>query len=430
MKNRFENINNPNYAFIPRYLDIKKVMTVVLLQCSFGEKKLYTIYKGFLWLWRSVITNYTYYRTDFKSNSDFLMFYGQFNYRDDHSKTFKAFSERFEDADIIKAEKNEKKCFHPIILLKYVVLGIVWFIQLIAERTSVPDALATIPFLCMCNYHCNFLEKIDTERYKFVVAYCDVSPDENCFIQYFNNKEITTMTLQHGIFAKKPTPHNASETGFELYASISDFYLAWNKYTFDEAKIAGLSADKIRILGIPKYINYSKPEGQIFSDNNTFGIVLNSKQFDKHNREMINIANQISEKYDYRFLVRYHPQLKGDEYIELYGKGYCGNNDNKRSIADYAKTVQFTIISSSSVFVDLLFLNHPVYRKIVSKQDTYSNVELFSFDTIDDFDCLLQMKNSNSDIFAYLCTSYDIYGNYRKFFDEIINNEKNEICNN
>lgn len=409
---------------IPSYYTLSSIMSVVILQHELGERVLYTIYKGLLWVWRTVIIGARDYIYE-NNKSIFLFIYGTYNYRKDHEKTFTDFTDRFDDSDRLRACAPEKRVFHGFGLIKYLMLSFVWFFQFVFSGVSIRDTLCALPYVVMCHYLNKKLLKLPTNKYKFVVTYCDVSPDENCMIQFFKNLNITTMTLQHGIFEKKPNPRSASETGFELYDSISDWYLAWNEYTVNEAVSLGMSRERVIPLGIPKYINYTAPEHPTASNNRIFGVILHNMASDKHNRQMIDIANQIAEKYDLQFILRYHPSLKGNEYNSICGPRYIGNNDIKTSINQYAESVCFTIVSNSSVFVELILMRHPVYRKIVTSYDTYSKVKPFSFDTLSDFDSIYQDDEGNKEkekqVFDLLCNTYDIYENYRQFFNGKLN---------
>jgi hypothetical protein len=228
------------------------------------------------------------------------------------------------------------------------------------------------------------------------------------------------MTLQHGIFAKKSAIHTISDTAFELSSSISDYYLAWNEYTKDEAVKVGLQPNKVIVLGAPKYINIKEPESACHAYNDLFGVILNNSAFDTHNRHLVNMANQIYSKTGKKYILRYHPQMKGDEYKSLYGQGFFKKDDNTHSISEYANEVSFTIISSSSVFVDLLLLKHPTYRLRVFEEDTYSSVTYNSFSSVDELLDILKCGNFDNKAFSYLCNSYDTYDNYRHFFDNVL----------
>ena len=140
------------------------------------------------------------------------------------------------------------------------------------------------------------------------------------FVQMCQNRKVLTMTLQHGIFARKSVIHTITDTAFELSESISEYYLAWNQYTKDEAIKVGLGPEKIIVLGAPKYINTKEPTEICKADNDVFGVILNNSAFDKHNRCLIEMANQIYNKTGLKYVLRYHPQMGGVEYKSLYNE--------------------------------------------------------------------------------------------------------------
>lgn len=359
------------------------------------------------------------YNINTHKNSDFLFFYGNVFYRKDHLKTFLDFTEEFENCDIINGEVIDKKKLNIFNIIKYLLLTAVWIIQLLLQGVKITEAFTYLPYAQTCLDVKKLINQLDVKKYKFVVTYYDLQPDDNCLIQYFKSNGITTMTLQHGIFAEKTNKQNVSDTAIEYSKSICDYYLAWNEYSRDEAVKVGVNPNKIQVLGIPKYACMKQINSQYYSDNNIFGVVLNNNDFELHNQMLVKMASELSEKTKMKYILRYHPTMKGDEYNHLTNDFYIGNSDKNTSITEYAQTIEFTLISSSSVFVDLLFIKHPVYRLVVTKEDTYSTVKYNSFNNVDELVLQLHSNSSHNDridLFRYLCTSYNAIDNYKKFF--------------
>lgn len=367
-----------------------------------------------------------YYKFEISKDHEYLMLFGKFNCRADHQRTFSNFANTMGDADVIMADFLDKKVYHPFRFLKSIPLFFVWLFQMLAKGMPLLEALNAIRFVELCYIQKKELSSYFDKKYKFVVAYYDASPDESFIIQEFKNRGVLTMTLQHGIFARKSKIRSITDTAFEISESVSDYYLAWNQYTRDEAIKIGLNPENVIVLGAPKYISFKEPDSACFSDSNVFGVILNNSAFDLHNRKLIEAANNISKEMNMKYYLRYHPQMKGSEYKDLYNENFIAVNNNKTTIAQYAQTVNFTIISSSSVFVDLLLLKHPTYRLKVLEDDTYSTVEYNSFSTASQLKEMHNNRKADNPAFDYLCNSYNTYKNYRTFFDQKLSSDNSD----
>lgn len=428
----FKNLNLKNLIALPKIIDLKQVMQIQIFRLE-NEKSSDNFYiTCFKKLIRKAIFEDYEYEYNQKDNSNFLFFYGNEFYRDDHHKIISDFSKKFENADSFLSNKLKSKAFNFYNFVISIILYYLWTIQLIIRKANFREILLILPYLLMCYRTLKLVKVINLKKYKFVVVYYDVAPDENCFVQFLKNKKITTMTLQHGIFAKKEIVKNISDTAIELANSSSDYYLAWNDYTKDEALKVGMKEDKIKVLGIPRYVNDKGTTNPIYSINsNTFGIMLNCDDFDEHNRKLLIMAEEIGRALNMQYIVRFHPRLKEGIYKDLLGNHFKCADNNKSSIKDYAENVSFTVMSSSSVFADLIYLKHPTYRLIVTSEDTYSSIKDNSFHNIEEF--LNQYNknkacsNNNENLFEYICYTNDVYNSYKSFFDEIINKKESVI---
>lgn len=423
MNSSYSKLKGVRFVGLPKYINWENVLAVKVADSQANPISLKNALGGFYWFFKfSIVEDRTYHKI-INKKSEFLIFYGKYNLRKDHLKTFLGFSKRFSDADVIYADFNEKVKYNVLRLFYTLPLMLVWLFQMIIHRVPFLTACNTLPFVLYC-YDLN-REAVNVSSYKFVVVYYDASPDENFLVQVCKKSRVLTMTLQHGIFARKSVIHTITDTAFELSESISDYYLAWNEYTKDEAIKVGLAPEKVKVLGAPKYINSQEPSDICRSNNNVFGVILNNSAFEIHNRRLIDMANQIYLRSGRKYVLRYHPQMNGNEYKSLYNEGFLKCDDNGHSIREYAQNVSFTIISSSSVFVDLLLLKHPTYRLKVTTEDTYSTVPFNSFDTVEELLELQKNPGEISEAFTYLCNTYNVYNNYRSFFDSILEGRKN-----
>lgn len=422
MYERFEKVK---LFGIPKNINLTSVLAVKNAAYCSDKITVRNSLGGIYYYLRDALFDDKKYIFELNHDNKYLLFYGKYNCRRDHQKTFVNFSNHFKDADVIYATFLPRKRFRPLRFIMSLLRLNVWLFQLIfrRKRPSFGEIFNALPYIQMCYFQNKELFALNDKKYSFVVVYYDASPDENFVVQLYKNKGVCTATLQHGIFAKKSTIKTITDTAFELSSSISDYYLAWNKYTYDEAIKVGMDSSKIKILGMPKYIDLEEPKSVLGQDNKIFGVILNNSAFDLHNKKLIEIANSFAETYGYSFWVRYHPQMKGNEYNNMFSRFCLGTADNKESIAEFASKISFSIISSSSVFVDLLILKHRAFRLCVNEDDTYSSVKQNSFNNLSELYMLVNSAYDES-AFKYLCNSYDTFNNYRSFFDDLLNNTR------
>lgn len=267
-------------------------------------------------------------------------------------------------------------------------------------------------------------KKNNFNNIKLAVVYSDRHLNEYIFITYMKTLDIKTATLQHGAFiskreVSKPTIDFA---GIEFAYSRADYFLAWNQFTKDEAIKSGMDSDKIKILGIPKYINYNF--NSIAKENkNVFGLMLNGASMDQLNRELISYANELAKKTNKKYYLKYHPGFKNFVYDDIVEKEYfAGNLEINSTITDYIDMVDFTLISNSSVFIELVFLHHKVYRMNAGEYDKFSDIKINSFNNTEELMELVEndKENRNNEMFKYLCYTENPKKTYKEFFNKFI----------
>lgn len=403
------------------YVNWQQVMVTWVVSDEIGKLRKRSGIGSFVRAIKEAFCNRYYYEKSGGSNAKTMFFYGRYNYRRDHYNTFSNFVANFKDSCCMKAIPCTS-CINIWRGLKLLGLMWTWFFQALRIGVNVVQAANVVYPLTLCYLLKDDLEKIlSNTSIKLFITYYDVSPDENFAVQVAKHYGKLTATLQHGIFSKKVPCKVLSDTAFEYSESIADYYLAWNQYTYDEWKKIGLPIHKIKVLGIPKYINLSSDGVEITDKKNIFGIMLNNSSFKEHNIRLITMGNEYARRTGMKYVLRYHPELKTDAYQDFIDeKCFHGKSDNSMTIEEYAKTVDFTIISSSSVFVDLIYLNYPVYRLEVFDNDTYSDVKFNAFSTIDELNTAMQEDMNNKKVFDYLCTTHNIKDFYQEFIDNIV----------
>lgn len=277
------------------------------------------------------------------------------------------------------------------------------------------------------------LKKIDFSKYKFLLLYFDISIYDSIICEYFKTIGITTVTAAHAMFTRKENVKGISYEGLELTHSQADYFMAWNNFMRDEAISCGMRPEKIKVLGIPKFIDYKTSEYNREEKNRIFGVVLSAmlNENETENRTLIADANQIAETLNYKYILRYHPGANCNEYDEIVDeKYYIGSSSNEIDIEKYAKEVDFTLVGSSSVFIELIFMGKPVYHRIITLPDRFGKSNAGCYKNINELIEIMKSEPERiyKDMFNYYCTVEEPGKKYREFFDELVNVHKADFC--
>jgi hypothetical protein len=265
-----------------------------------------------------------------------------------------------------------------------------------------------------------FLDKVDIGSHKLAVVFYDAHPFGNLVVQKYKRLGIKTATLSHGIVLAKRDENVLDYSGIELRGSISDFFLIWNKLSYDEAIKQGISTEKLRIVGISKCMDAPIIEKK--NQNRIFGILLDNQSGDEFNKELIKIANTLAELLEYKFTIRFHPSFKGFEYDDIIDfKSYLGKNLDV-SLYNYAQKIEFSILANSTALIELVYMKHVSYRYSTNDlYDKYKELPYNAFEGVYDLLRIIKEERDESQmLFERLCTIEDIKSSYKNFFKDFL----------
>ncbi len=269
-----------------------------------------------------------------------------------------------------------------------------------------------------------YVNRLKLGKYKLLVVFNDACPTENMMVQFFQAKGIKTATLQHGAYAvaqKEPKTLNESIVG--LKSTIADCFLAWNHITVEQGKSFGIPEERFRVLGQPKYIGMLSPAVVASSDTGVFGVVLTGPGNEEENPALIAAANNIAEKFNLQYRLRYHPYMSTDTYNGLVDARFClGPVPSSESVMHYADAVDFTIVGNSSVFTELAYLGKRVYYyRPPQGLDQFSDVDECGFYDVVQLEALLKAELPMSTALRRrIGGPADPQAAYRAFFSECI----------
>ena len=268
-----------------------------------------------------------------------------------------------------------------------------------------------------------FLDTINLQQYRLVVVSFDAHSLDRFLVHRCKKDQIITATLQHGI-VNAPIDINTWEyTGIELCSSISDYFLAWNQFTYDEAKKCNVDLNRIKIAGILKCIELPVLSYKRGINNNIFGILLDNARGDLNNRKMIPIANELAQVINFKYVIRFHPSYKGNEYDDLIDFNFYQGQDKHETLAEYAQSIEFTIQANSTTLIELIYMGYPVYKYTSNdKFDKCKDLTYNTFSNLEELLCFIQNNiDESSKMFELLCSVKDIRETYCSFFKTLIN---------
>lgn len=214
------------------------------------------------------------------------------------------------------------------------------------------------------------------EKAKCAIVLDDARLQDNVFVQFCQLHNIPVATLQHGDFIASHDRY----INFHFEASISNRFFVWGERSKMAALKSGVLAKKIICVGDPTYIGDDTKIAENSSNNvkydtykNIFGVVLDGgTNMDKENRNLIMIANEISEKFKFRYIIRKHPSSRGNMKEFTDKRYFLRNSAQDETVKEFANSVSFAIAFNSSVLIELLYLGKVVFRWIDTyKEDRY-----------------------------------------------------------
>lgn len=320
----------------------------------------------------------------------------------------------------------ERRCKGRFRLQGFYILFIlvpIWVFQLQRKGLRVIEIYQVLKELTDVFYVQQFLLTINCKKYNLLVTYYDSKLHECLLVLLFKKNGIKTATLQHGQFNawREDTFVNC---GLEFNSSSSDYHLCWNKFARDEGLKSGWKEENLPLVGIIS--NIDKTAARCIKPNNrTFGVVLSHPSWEHENIEMIKAANILAEHFDLKYVLKLHPNYK-ENYFQKYVRldYYIGNVKKGIDMLAYANSVDFSIVGSSSVFVEMVYLYHDILRYSTKlPSDKFSNINtgciFHSKEQI--IECFEKLNEECKElVFDYLCETTNTFESYRNFFSKYI----------
>lgn len=357
-----------------------------------------------------------------KQKSSKVLFVFASNFREDYLKIYNNTKETCDIKDEIIFYRKKKINLNN---LKKITQVIKYF-KILKSINSISLRIYLSFVLGELYYVFQHLKDILEDNYNLVVAFCDAHEIDNLITQYFKCKRIKTATLQHAqfVFLEKGM-ENVNCIQYENF--VSDYLLAWGRHTCEEFEKAGISKERIKIVGSPKYIGINLNDLERKSntkDKKIFGLILDQVIYRESNKELIKLANMIADELDYKYLLRLHPTDDIKYYEVELNKQYLYDSENKSSIDQLAKLIDFALLHTTSVYVDLITYLCPTFRYKDKEYFSFGNNEADEFVNFRDFMNSYNFYKSNPEewnntmksIREYFIVSKNVESNYSEFF--------------
>ena len=217
-------------------------------------------------------------------------------------------------------------------------------------------------------------EEINVADYLNLITICDNTPYENLITQWFNSKNKSTYTNQHGLYSYCGDQFNSNRTLYE--SLVSDYLLSWGEAT----KVELSQYDDIN-FGFISIGNHTV-DNHVISEINAvnkdqkdcFGVILNGEVQREFNFRLISIAKELSRLTGDKFIIRMHPNNNVKDYINIVGDN-CLSVSRYNDI-DYFSQVDFSLAHSTGLFALCMYIKHKIYLldEGLSKQFKIKNI--------------------------------------------------------
>lgn len=332
----------------------------------------------------------------------------------------------YQNVSNLVADKNEivfeqKLSFSVGKVFSFLELLFSWYRSLKKTNLSARQKSVLLNELLSIKKLDYFSDTVNLAQFKLFVTFYDAQTEGNFMVQKCKSMGVKTATLSHGIILAERDNSRLDYSGIELKGTNSDFFLAWNKFSYKEAVKQGVSESKVKVLGIPQFVKPVEVPDKV--NTKVFGIVLENRSGDEFNREMISIANGVARKTGFKYTVRFHPSYIGNEYDDIIDFEYFTGKNEDVKVYDFAKKIEFSIVANSTVFIELIFIKHKVYRYATNTiHDKYKDYPYNSF--INEAGLLSLIENNVNqlnELFDELCTVTDVKESYSNFFSRFTN---------
>lgn len=379
LENKIKKFNNVSFVKLKDYR-LGQFFVVTYDEVKNGiqseKSKLRLLFKNIL---RCFISD-SDYKFDCDISNKIILFYShQHATRDDYVKLMQDVHSYIDSSILLTGVakkpqlKVSLKSFFNLLLLP------IWYMQISKVEK---DAFMRLYLLYKLSFAYRWLNELQA-NYQFfknskgLVTIFDAREYENLMTLYFKTIGKKTATIQHGTYAAiKEFP---DDYAIQFLGFVSDEMWTWGDYYSQKAIASDLGENRIVSVAYPRRVTRLES-----AKTGVVGVILDGGPVaETINKKLIEIAIAYASKNNMKIILKPHPHDRRDFTKSMVGfKNYSVTYDY---IFDYAVKVDFSICFASSVYIDLLSVQAPVYRlsyqniadgyKGLSTDDVFSTLE-------------------------------------------------------
>lgn len=346
--------------------------------------------------------------------------------RRDHREKFNKVTDLIKNSTVISYQKGR---YIKNIFNLYKIVKIYLQVKNLDVNFQLKRFISYWIYACVCEQS-EIQEIIDKNNIKMntLTSYCDVMPIDSMLVQYYKNRRVITITLQHGQF------NTQTETGKAAYEkSYSDYFLCFGEYTKSASSNLKIDQTKMIPVGPPEMIRNNMPSAMKSKYTQCFGVIMSSFEFREENISLIECANEFARLFHMKAIIRLHPSLSFEDYRNHIDGDLIEICKNNESLDQFIDRVDFAIVGNSSVFQTFIFKLVPIFRYIVNeKTDVYTGIDWCKYSSVTDGIEIIRKYMNDLDMLQtkMLNTRHKLIGhgdteqNYKEFYKRI-QNEKN-----
>lgn len=277
------------------------------------------------------------------------------------------------------------------------------------KQIDASSIIERLYLFCSYLFYKKMLNKIEKYEFDYLVVFADMQPVENLIVQYFNEQNKKTVTLQHGLFLEHGWNSNLNEINYTNI--VSQYFLTWGKENKKFIEKYNKNVN-IVICGNPTIElvekNFNETKVKFFT------VVFDSNLWRDYNQRMLDIATCVSKETGYKINIRFHPANKPQDY----------HIDKKYTINDTSLNYynsQFILGHTSSMIHVCMRQGLIVFKMVSDMPHSYINPKFYFSNCkniLDKIEHLTDYKEVDLNHIAYVAKESLI--EYKLFFNDIL----------
>lgn len=277
-----------------------------------------------------------------------------------------------------------------------------------------------LKFLQASKYDKTYRKIITELNINKIIVFCDIHENDNYLVQLANHMNISTYTLQHGMFNYESRKYD-DPNFLHCEASKAKYIFVWGQYTKDEFIKCGRKSESIFVSGNPKLPSRLTYDKKSFKNKAKFIVVFDHSMYVKSNINLLKIADSICKQTGLKYEVKMHPNNNINDYKKY--SSLCSIFYKNEIDYDYiTNNAKFVICHNTAMYYELTSFLVPTFRL---KDEFFSNIDDIDFNKfsndIELAEKLDYIKN-NTDIYFKKLETYSKYYFYNGNLENAILN--------